>query len=913
MGAVMVLGQTLGHYKILEKLGAGGMGEVYLAEDTTLKRQVALKVLPQDLAASQERLDRFQREAETLAALDHPNIVTIYSVEAAGVRAGHPPSKAPTETIHFLTMQLVNGKPLSEMISKGGMPLERIFDIAIPLADALAAAHEKGIVHRDLKPANIMVTDNGRVKVLDFGLAKLRQPETGAELTKARTEPLTEEGRILGSVPYMSPEQVEGRELDPRTDIFSLGVILYEMATGERPFHGNSSVSLLSAILKDTPREVDGLRTHLPHHLARIIRHCLEKQPGRRFQSALDVRNELEDLRREESSESNVQTPSTVRPEVSAARKWRMAAAAVLVLVAVTVGYLLLSTGGRQDATPVTGTEPPMIVVLPFENLGPTEHEYFADGLTEEITSRLVSISGLGVISRTTAMHYKVDRPALKQIGQELGVDFALEGTVRWADTTDGPSRIRITPQLIRVADDRHLWATSYDRSLEDIFQIQSDIAAQVIGQLGVTLLDPERREIEARPTRSVEAYQAYLRARDLSRTLYPSPETAETVVRLFERATELDPEFALAWAALSRFHSRHYWVGLDYTQERLAMARVALDHALALDPEHPHVRLARGYYYYHGLQEWESALQEFLAAAEAQPRDAELLSALGNVYERLGRRDEALTSFKAALNFDPQSSQAYSSIASLLSSGGKGAEAEQAYRQSIALAPDVVDSYRMGAWSIVFATGDTSEGRALLERYPDPDHFYVVTGQAWFDYFDREFESTATRLEGMTFENQTFEGRRLLILGLAYRHLDRPEAARRLFEAGAAKAEREVERARDLQREFASVELSLLWALLGRKEEAIDLARLAIEQTSGDSDEGPGRVTALGWVYLYSGETEAALETFEEALSTPSSWAVPFAFAITPAVLRIHPDLDSLRDHPHFQALLAKYDQDSR
>ena len=259
----MVVGQTLSHYKILDKLGAGGMGEVYLAEDITLKRQVALKVLPPDLAASQERLERFQREAETLAALDHPNIVHIYSVEEV-------------DGVRFLTMQLVEGKPLSELISKGGMSLDQIFDIAIPLADALATAHEKGVIHRDLKPANIMVTDEGRVKVLDFGLAKLRQEAQAPLATQLPTEPLTQEGLILGTMPYMSPEQLEGKPLDARTDVFSLGVILYEVATGDRPFKGDSSISLVMSIGRDTPPEVDTVREELPHHLGRVIGHAAD-------------------------------------------------------------------------------------------------------------------------------------------------------------------------------------------------------------------------------------------------------------------------------------------------------------------------------------------------------------------------------------------------------------------------------------------------------------------------------------------------------------------------------------------------------------------------------------------------------------------------------------------------------------
>jgi len=319
----MVVGQTLGHYRILEKLGAGGMGEVFLAEDTTLKRQVALKVLPPDLAASQNRLDRFQREAEILAALDHPNIVTIHTVEEA-------------EGVRFLTMQLVEGKRLSELIPKGGMHLEQIFDIAIPLADALAAAHEKGVIHRDLKPGNIMVTDNGRVKVLDFGLAKLRRDSEAEMATQLPTEPLTEEGQLLGTAPYMSPEQVEGKMLDSRSDAFSLGIILYEMAAGARPFQGESSVSTMARILEAEPQQLADLRPELPPEFLRIVRRCLRKRPEDRYNDTRDLLVALKDLRQDSSSHLSGQiAPARPSPPVIRPHSWRLRVAVLAALLGV--------------------------------------------------------------------------------------------------------------------------------------------------------------------------------------------------------------------------------------------------------------------------------------------------------------------------------------------------------------------------------------------------------------------------------------------------------------------------------------------------------------------------------------------------------------------------------------------------
>ncbi|MGB5661504.1 MAG: serine/threonine-protein kinase, partial [Thermoanaerobaculia bacterium] len=523
-----MIGETLSHYKILDKLGAGGMGEVYRAEDTTLDREVALKILPPKLAESQERLDRFQREAKTLAALDHPNIVHIYTVEEE-------------DGVRFLTMQLVKGKPLTQLIPKGGMSLERIFEVAIPLADALATAHERGVIHRDLKPANIMVTDEGRVKVLDFGLAKLRQEAEAPFATELPTEPLTQEGRVLGTMPYMSPEQLEGKEIDSRSDVFSLGVVLYEMATGERPFKGDTSASLIMSIGRDTPPAVDVLRQGLPHHLGRVVGLCLVKDPEHRYQSVKDVRNELESLYKE--IDSGIAAPG--RPGDQAAKgghrhRWWLVAAGIAVAV-VALGAFWIGRGPRpSDQEAVASADPPMIVVLPFENLGSPEDEYFADGMTEEITGRLAIISGIRVISRTSAMQYKGDRPPLRQIAEELGVDYVLEGSVRWAPSAGGLGRVRITPQLIRVADDSHLWAESYDRVIEDVFEIQSDIASRVVHELDVTLLQEERRELEIRPTENLEAYQAYLRGKYLEVTPDFSARHRERVVASYSQAIEL-------------------------------------------------------------------------------------------------------------------------------------------------------------------------------------------------------------------------------------------------------------------------------------------------------------------------------------------------------------------------------------
>ena len=370
-----MVGKSLAHYEILEPLGAGGMGEVYRARDTKLDRQVALKVLPSELAANPEHAQRFEREAKAIAALDHPNIVGVHSIELAEGSGG--------ESVHFITMQLVEGKTLSELIPRNGFPLETLFDLGIQLADAVSAAHEQGITHRDLKPGNVMVTDSGRVKVLDFGLAKLLETEIAAtEVTHAATaqaEELTEEGKVLGTVSYMSPEQAEGKPVDHRTDIFSLGIMLYEMATGERPFKGDTKVSIVSSIVKDTPTSVTQLNGKLPRHLGRIVKKSLEKDPIRRYQSVIDLRNDLHGLK--EEIVSGELLPSA--PTAVASPMWQRAMlpglTGVFLLVALLVGVLWGGWGDSwwigRSSTPAT-TQPLTRFLLPLpKELGGEEIE----------------------------------------------------------------------------------------------------------------------------------------------------------------------------------------------------------------------------------------------------------------------------------------------------------------------------------------------------------------------------------------------------------------------------------------------------------------------------------------------------------------------------------------------------------
>ena len=499
-------GTRLGPYEILAPLGAGGMGEVYRARDPKLGRDVAIKVLPEAVAGDAERLARFEREARSLASLNHPNIVTIFSIEESG-------------GTRFLAMELVEGESLDALLASGGLPLSRFFDIAVPLSEALSAAHERGIVHRDLKPGNVMVTREGRVKVLDFGLAKREPAESDPDLCNTPTESraeLTGEGQVFGTVAYMSPEQARGGKVDARSDVFSLGVLLYQMLTGQRPHQGSSAVDIISSILRDKPPSVTDLRADVPPHLARVLRRCLEKDPRDRYQTSRDVFNELRELRAETSPASPAPAPRpAAAPAARAAWKRPASVAAAAILLAAAL-YLAIRSGFLRSSSraPGTGIEPNVIrsiAVLPLDNYsGDPNQEFFAEGMTDELTADLATISQLRVISRGSAMQFKgKQRPPTPEIGRKLNVDAIVEGSVLRAG-----DKVRITAQLIDARSDRHLWAKSFERSSRDVLALQDELASAIAREIHVQLTPAEQSRLRRAPSVNPEAYDAYLKGR---------------------------------------------------------------------------------------------------------------------------------------------------------------------------------------------------------------------------------------------------------------------------------------------------------------------------------------------------------------------------------------------------------------
>ena len=680
-----MIGQTLSRYKITGMLGEGGMGVVYRAEDPELGREVALKLLPAEMADNPKRLERFRREAKAVAAINHPNIVTIHSIESV-------------ETTHFLTMELVEGESLDHLIPPGGMPLAKVFEIAVPLADALSSAHESGIVHRDLKPANVMITGENRIKVLDFGLAKLVEDPEASDLEATafptQATELTAEGMVMGTAPYMSPEQVEGRAMDHRTDIFSLGIVLYEMATGKRPFAGDTSAALVSSILRDSPPTVTEINESLPRHLARIIQHCLEKDPEARYQSAKDVRNELKSLRREVDSGSvttgSGATPISAAPISTGSRGIGLwAAAGVAAIVILAAGWWLGRGSGNAptaedgragsfaaDVASAARSDTPSVAVLPFTNLSADpDNEYFTDGLTEELIGALANVGGLRIPARTSVYALKETNLDIQEIGRRLGVDNILEGSVRKAG-----DQLRISAQLIKVSDGFNLWSETYDRQFEDVFVIQGEIAGNIVEALQLTLSPVEQQALRSERTTDFKAYEYYLRGRGHYRRRTRTD--FESAREMFSKAIEIDSGYALAWAGLADTYTE-FWRNYESTEENLAQAEETSREAVELDPNLAEAHAARGFALGQ-RQLYDEAAAAFRRAMELNPRLFEAYYYYGTVAFAAGRLETAAEMFEKATEAAPDEIRALQLLPQIYTRLRREAAAAAANRQRV-------------------------------------------------------------------------------------------------------------------------------------------------------------------------------------------------------------------------------------
>jgi serine/threonine-protein kinase len=873
-------GRTISHFEVREALGAGGMGVVYRANDTRLGRVVALKFLLPHYNLDASAKARFLREAHAAAALDHPNLCTIHEVGTSD------------EGCLFLAMALYPGETLRDRLARNGsIPLREALDIAPQIVQGLQAAHAAGIVHRDLKPGNVMLLPDGTVRILDFGLAK------------ARDHSRSETGVRFGTVSYMSPEQIRGGNVDGRSDLWSLGVVFYEMLTRRKPFAGDEELAIAHAILHDEPDSLSMHRDEIPAVLEDVVQRLLQKDPVNRYDSASELLREFGRIRplTIESPETRQGILPTLRglARKSSQKRSRngvqrgtmitLAFATILVLISASSVYWYHH---RQVTTRPSLDSSPSLAVLPFDNLGAPEDAYFADGMTDEIRNRLGSLPGLRLVGRQSAQLYAKSQKPVQQIGQELGVEYLLTGTVRW-ERSNGGSVVRVSPTLIRASDGIQLWAEPSQDQWTGIFKIQSDVAERVARQLQVQLRYADLGRLAAVPTENLAAYDDYLRGRREFDRDRPTE-----AIAFFERAVNADPKFALARAYLGRAFVELNWIaGFD----SLADARREIDSALALNPSLSEGHAALGDFYYHGQLDYAKATSEFAEAERLAPNDSDPVEWGGYVERRQGKWIESLRDLRRADALDPRRVGIKTGIADVLQWLRRYDESDEWNRQALAIDSTWILAHTLQISNAV-NRGNADSALKVIRRVVqklDSTDRHFVWQYAWLIRGDRRLRSRV-RLAGSDNSNDSVNYYRA-IATMAYAEGDQ-RAVLRAADSVIALSSRRLRFIMDSSGVAGtSGDLAAGYAFRGHKQQTLEVSRKIsfIGRVAKDSMRKLRTLDEFAHNAAIAGANDEAIDAFRQLLGTE--------FPESRAALRIDPTLAGLRRDPRFLSLIAE------
>jgi eukaryotic-like serine/threonine-protein kinase len=864
-------------YRIERELGRGGMATVYLAQDLRHKRPVALKVLHPELAQTLGP-ERFQREIETVARLQHPHILTVHD-------------SGETARQLWFTMPLVEGESLRDRLRREPqLPVEVAVRIATDAARALQYAHDHGVIHRDIKPENLLLTKDGSTLVADFGIARA---------LSAGDERLTETGLSVGTPTYMSPEQSAGdRHLDARTDVYSLGTVLYEMLAGEPPFTGATAQTVIAKRLSGEVPRLRHARPSVPESLEQAVSQALAPVAADRFASAAEFARAL--------------LPTAAAPTAPAARRLaaadgrarrRMPVAAMALGLGILIGLGVLFAWRRSRPGLMEAGGTKVLAVLPFENLGDSSQAYFADGVGDEVRGKLSQLEGLAVIARASSNEYRRTNKPPQQIARELNAEYLLTGTVRWEKHPDGTSRVRVSPELVRVAPGAAptmKWQQAFDAALTDVFQVQGDIAGQVAQALNVALGDSVKHELAAKPTQDLPAYDAFLRGEAASQGMSAAdPPSLRQAIAAYEQAVALDSSFALAWAQLARAHARVYGLG-RVTPADAEAARHAAERALALAPTRPEGHQALAAYYSNvPPRDPPRAYAEDSTALALAPGDAGLLGAVGYDELNLGRWEAARGHLEQAARLDPRSGAIADQLGQVLFNTRHYPEAERALDHALQLLPTNL-FLRVDRATVALAQGDLARAQAVINAAPkEVDRTALVAFVAIYQdllwVLDEAQQRLLLRLTPSAFDDS--RGTWGLVLAQAYALQGNMAKARVYADSSRLAYQQQLQASPQDGQGHALLGLAL--AYLGHKLEAIREGQrgVALLPISGDAYFGPYVQHQLARIYLLVGEPEKALDQLEPLLKIP--------YTLSPGWLKIDPNFAPLRGNARFERLV--------